>query len=528
MPTEQEKNAIKEAVWQEKKKGISTVWIVPIVALVIGAMLFFQSMSEKGPEVEITFKSAAGIQADKTVIKYKDVEVGKVTDVSFGKELKSVKVTAELDKNMEAFLSENTRFWVVQAKVGVGEIQGLDTLLSGVYIVIDPKKGEKRLKHFKGLDQIPVVTSGEEGRTFKLKADSIGSLEVGSPIYYKQLKAGSVASYKLDTDNKAVDIEVFIKSPFDKLVDSKTRFYNASGVTANVSADGIEIQTESLIALMMGGLAFDNFPIHGRGKPVEAGYRFPLYKNIKEAKKLQYKRVLFFWVYFNDSIRGLSIGAPVEFRGVKIGEVVSFSLVGNSDTADFKIPILIKIEPERFSIIGGEQGKEDKVNLPIFTKLLKKGFHAQLKSGNLLTGELYIDFDFFKDMPYEEPKQEYGYYVIPTVPTEIESLKNNAQIIMQRIASIPFEEIGNEMKALIQDIRTNTIPKVDSSVQSIDRLVKDTDKMMNSARENYVDSTAEVNRKLLKLLDEMTRTTKSIKHLTDYLERHPESLIKGK
>ena len=207
MPKEQYEHMIKEAVWQKKKKGISTVWIVPIVALVIGAWLFFQAMSEKGPEVKIIFKSAAGIQEGKTVIKYKDVEVGKVTGVTFSKDLQSVEVTAELDRNMQPFLSENTRFWVVQAKVGMGEIQGLDTLLSGVYIVIDPQKGEKTVREFEGLDQIPVVTSGEEGRTFMLKADSIGSLDVGSPIYYRQLKAGSVASYKLDPEGKEVDIE---------------------------------------------------------------------------------------------------------------------------------------------------------------------------------------------------------------------------------------------------------------------------------------------------------------------------------
>jgi len=361
-----------------------------------------------------------------------------------------------------------------------------------------------------------------------LTADNIGSLDVGSPIYYKKLKAGSVASYKLDLKSKKVDIEVFIKAPFDKLINDKTRFYNASGIMANITADGIEIQTESLVSLLMGGLAFDNFPVHGKGKPVKAGHVFSLYDNLKEAKKLQYKKVFYFWVYFSDSIRGLSVGAPVEFRGVKIGEVVSFSLVGNADTAEFKIPILIKIEPERFTLRGGQRSKGDDVNITVFTKLLKKGFRAQLKSGNLLTGELFIDFNFYKDVPYVTPKKEYGYYVMPTVPTEIASMKNNAQQILQRVANIPFEEIGTEIQNLVKDIREDTIPKVNDSIVSIDTLVKDTDRMMNAARKNYVDSNAEVNKKLLKLLDEMTRTTKSIKHLTDYLERHPESLIKGK
>ncbi|MCF6206206.1 MAG: MlaD family protein [Sulfurovum sp.] len=529
MPTYTEENSVKEAVWQKKKKGISTVWIVPIVALVIGAWLFLQETNEKGPEIKIMFKSAAGIQANKTVIKYKDIEVGKVTEVTFGPALKNVIVKAELKKNMKSFLSENTRFWVVQAKVGMGEIQGLDTLLSGVYIVMDPKKGEKSVRSFKGLDEIPVVTSGEEGKTFMLKADNIGSLDVGSPIYYKKLKAGSVASYDLDKDGKKVNIEVFIKKPFSDLVNSETRFFNASGISAEIGTDGVEVRMESLVSLIMGGLAFENFPAHGRGEPVASGHTFWLYDSYKEAKKLEYKRVLYFWVYFQDSIRGLSIGAPVEFHGVKIGEVVSYSLVGNSETAEFKIPILIKIEPERFILLNSKSPQqEDQVDIEIFTKLLKKGFRAQLKSGNLLTGELYIDFDFYKDLPYQEPQKEYGYYVIPTVPTELASLKNNAQELLNRISKIPFEEIGHQTEGLIKDLRKETIPQVNRSVASLDRLIQDTSRMMNAARKNYMDSTAEINKKLLKLLDEMTRTTRSIKHLTDYLERHPESLIKGK
>jgi paraquat-inducible protein B len=465
---------------------------------------------------------------DKTVIKYKDIEVGKVTDVGFGKELKNVIVKAELKKNMRPFLSENTRFWVVQAKVGMGEIEGLDTLLSGVYIVMDPQKGDKEVRSFRGLDEIPVVTSGEEGRTFMLKADSIGSLDVGSPIYYKRLKAGSIASYDLDKDGRKVNIEVFVKKPFDALVNTKTRFFNASGISANIGAEGVEVRMESVVSLLMGGLAFENFPVHGRGKPVESGHQFWLYDSYKEAKKLEYKRVLYFWVYFDDSIRGLSVGAPVEFRGVKIGEVVSYSLMGDFETAEFKIPILIKIEPERFSIINKNKFQGDQIDTSAFTKLLKKGMRAQLKSGNLLTGELYIDFDFYQNLPYKKPRKEYGYYVIPTVPTEIRSLKNNAQKIMQRIANIPFEEIGQETSGMIRDLRGETIPQVNRSVESMNRLIKDTSQMMNAARKNYMDSTAEINRKLLKLLDEMTRTTRSIKHLTDYLERHPESLIKGK
>jgi len=519
---------LKETLYTEKRSGISTIWIVPVVALVIGAWLFYQSYMERGPQIEIVFKSAAGIEADKTVIKYKEIVVGKVTKVTFGEDLKSVRVTAEMKRTMQSYLSEKTRFWVVQAKVGMGEVQGLDTLLSGVYIVMDPQKGETKQRVFKGIDEIPAVSSGEKGSTYTLKVDNIGSLDVGSPIYYKHLRAGSVASYRLDPDGRKITMEVFIKSPFDQLVDTNTRFYNASGIDVSMSANGIDIKTESLVSILMGGLSFENFTVYGRGKPVEKGYTFSLFKNRKEAQRLIYKRAIYFWVYFDDSIRGLSVGAPVEFRGLKVGEVENYYLIGDAETAEFKIPILIKIEPERFTLISNKEKTDDGFNLPIFEKLVRKGFRAQLQTGNLLTGELYIDLNVFPDATPVDVKKEHGFYVIPSVPATLSSLKSGLQGVLKSIAAIPFEEIGNNLNGLLEEFRGTTMPKLDSTIQSVNVLVRDTDKMMNAVHRSYLDPNAQINKKINRLLDEFIRTSKSVKHLTDYLERHPESLIKGK
>ncbi len=519
---------IKEAVWQERKKGISSVWIVPLVALLIGGWLFFKSWSEKGPEIEIVFKSAAGIQADKTPIKYKDIVVGKVTDVTFGDGLKTVRVKAVLKKNMKPYLSENTRFWVVQARVGFGEVQGLDTLLSGVYIEMDPQAGKHKVRLFKGLDKIPVVSTGEKGKSFVLQADSIGSIDVGSPVYYKQIKAGSVASYRLDFKRKKVMIKVFIKEPFDTLINDKTRFYNASGIDAHISPEGVDIRTESLVSLLMGGLAFENFPIHGLGRPVEEGHLFDLYASRKEAKKPEYRRELYFWVYFDGSIRGLNTGSSVEFRGLKIGEVVNFNLIGNTDTGEFKIPILIKIEPERFTITGARKGVGDQIDEKVFLTLLHKGLRAELKTGNLLTGERYIDLEFHPDAPAVSPHKEFGYFVIPTVPGTIESLKSSVQNIVHRIEGIPFEDIGVQLEGVLQTLNGKTIPQAEASIKALQRMLDESTATMRAVRKNYIDNNAEINKKALRLIDEMTRTTKSIKQLSDYLERHPESLLRGK
>ena len=526
---------IEEAVWEEPGKRISVVWIVPIVALVIGAWLFYQNLSEKGPEIEITFKTAEGVEPGKTVIKYKDIVVGKVTDVSFGKDLETVKITAELKKSMAPYLSDKTQFWIMKARLSLNEVQGLDTLLSGVYIVMNPQKGKGRVREFEGLNKIPVVTADEKGHTFTLKANDIGSLEAGSPIYYKKLRAGSVDSYKLDKDGKSVSIKIFIKSPFDSLVFDTTRFWNASGITADINAEGIEVHTESLTSILAGGLAFDNFPRMGVGKPAPQNYEFVLYEGIKQAKKIQYKRELYFWVYFEHSIRGLKVGAPVEFHGVPIGEVVNYSLVGNAKTAEFKIPILIKIEPERFMVVGQENNNSRGVNVAVLTKLFDKGFRAQLQSGNLLTGELFVDLDFHKGVPEHNPKKENGYYVLPTVPATIESFKTDIKTVLDRIAAIPFEKIGKEMELILSDIRQGTIPALNDTLKSTDvmmkgagKTMKELDTTIGAARENYLDANARFNKKLIKLLDELSRTSRSVKNLTDYLERHPESLIRGK
>ncbi len=519
---------IDEAVWQEKRKGLSTVWIVPIVALIVGAWLMFQNFNEKGPMIEIRFKSAEGVQAEKTVLKYKDIEVGKVKEVNFADDLQSVIVTAEVKKNMKPFLSEKTRFWVMKAKLGLNGVEGLDTLLSGVYIVMDPAKGEEYRKEFNGLDSIPVVSTSEKGTRYYLKADTIGSLEAGSPIYYKKLQAGAVASYVLDSDGKRITIEVFIKAPFDNLINKHTRFWNASGITADIGTDGVEIHTESLTSILSGGIAFDTFRTFGSDDAASANHEFKLYASLKKAKKIHYKKEIFFWVYFDSSIRGLSEGAPVEFRGVKIGEVVTFSLIGNAKTAKFDIPILVKIEPERFMVLPEDEKKSQEVNTVVLKELIANGFRAQLKTGNLLTGELYVDMNMYKDVKPASLIKKDGLYVLPSIPGTIESLKANVQEVLANLAAIPMKEIGDELKMTLKDVRSNTLPALNDTIRDTNRMMTGASSSLNALQKNYLDSNAEVNKKIIRLLDEMTQTSRSIKNLTNYLERHPESLIKGK
>jgi paraquat-inducible protein B len=527
---------VRDAVWTPKKKHFSAVWIVPIVALVIGATLIWQNLSRRGPTIQVSFKSAAGITAGKSVVKYKDITVGKVKEVRFSDDLTSVIVTAELNKEMRPYLTDKTRFWIVHARLSAGSIEGLDTLLSGSYIGMDPSKEGTPTREFTGLEEPPILVDRDQGERFVLEAEDKGSLEIGSPVYYKKIKAGTVTSYKLTPDGRRVLIEVFIQKPFSRLVTSTTRFWNASGIDASISTDGVEIHTESLTAVLAGGIAFDNFEVFGLGRPVKERHHFVLFDSVKEARKITYKRELFFWVYFNESIRGLKIGAPVEFRGVKVGEVVNFYLIGNAESGEFHIPILFKLEPERFSVVGVRKKPDDGVDVAIFKKLVEKGFRAQLQSGNLLTGELLINLDFYPDAEPAELVKKNGLFVFPSVPATIESLKNNIQSILDSLAGVPFKEIGDETKKILEQVNKDTVPGLNLTIHDLNsellpsfrKLIDNSGKTVEEIRKNYIDANAEIHRKILKLLDEITRTSRSVRNLTDYLERHPESIIRGK
>ena len=248
-------NDIPEAV-VKPRKGISIVWIIPIVAALIGAWVAYKAMSEVGPTIVITFEDAEGLVAGKTKVKYKDVEVGVVETIDIEDDLKHVLVTVQMHKDSKAYLTEKTRFWVVRARISAGNVSGLGTLLGGAYIAIDPVNGGKFVKDYVGLETVPIVTTDQPGQHFMLKAKRRGSLEAGAPIYFRQIKVGEVVSYRLSDDTETVDFKVFINEPHDIKVTENTRFWNASGLEVNLSAAGFEVDMESAVSLMTGGLAF--------------------------------------------------------------------------------------------------------------------------------------------------------------------------------------------------------------------------------------------------------------------------------
>jgi paraquat-inducible protein B len=534
----------------QTKRTFSIIWVVPIIALLIGGGLTFRAVSEKGPEITISFETADGLVADKTVVKFKDVEIGKVTNIDLSDDISGVIVTVEMKSASEQYLTDKTQFWVVRAKVAAGEISGLGTLLSGAYIGCNPSTEGKEQKNYKGLEKPPILTADLPGRHFVLKAKELGSLDQGSPIYYRGIKVGQVVDYDFDENAEAVLFKIFINDPFHKKVREKTRFWNASGIDFSMDATGIKMDTQSLVSIMLGGVSFDLRKHAQPGEEAEENQDFELYENRESSNEVTYAHKEYYLMYFDQSVRGLSPGAPVEILGIKVGEVVNVELQFDMTDLEFRIPVLIYIEPERLHVLVTEEGKvvrgeekdeeieenteDSQVDIDRTQELISKGFRAQLKTGNLLTGQLYIDLGNYQDAAPADLRMENGYKVFPTVPAPLEQIVNRVDNILKKVEKIPFEKIGKDLQAAVEsltktldeirgmsgNINKETIPKVNAALVSVQEAMDGVDSTLGP------DSALNYNAR--QVTAELSLAIRSIRSLLEYLERDPQALILGK
>lgn len=538
-------------------RGFSIIWVVPLIALLIGGWLAYKAMSEKGPTITITFENADGLEAGKTAIKFKDVEIGKVSKIELLRNLQGVVVTAEMRRDAEAYLTDKTQFWVVRARVAAGEVTGLGTLFSGAYIGCSPSLEGRSKRKFSGLEQPPVLTEGLPGRHFILKSESLGSLDLGSPVYYRGIKVGQVVKYEFDEAAESILIKVFIHAPFHEKVRETTKFWIASGFDLTMDATGVKVDTQSLVSILLGGIAFDTAPeVKATGQAKER-WQFPLYENRVRSKEESYAVKRYYLLYFNQSVRGLSPGAPVEIKGIKIGEVVKIELQFDGKTLDFNIPVLVKIEPARIdeliteegTVIRGEEMDEDILDDPQVsgidrkTQLLAdKGLRAQLKTGNMVTGQLYVDLDFYPEAVPEKLAIKNGYQVLPTMPTPFAQIVDRADNLLKHIEQVQFGKIGKEIEVAVQElgallvelksvsktINSQTLPKVND--ETIPRINASLDELNTTLKgiSGTLGPDSALSYNSGKIMDEFSMAIRSLRSLLDYLERDPQALILGK
>ncbi len=533
-----------------RSSRISLVWLVPVVALLIGGWLAYKAYSESGPTIRIQFKTAAGLEAKKTKVKFKDVDVGQVKSIAVRQDMKAVVVTAELVAGAESYLTDKTRFWVARARITPSQVSGLDTLLSGSYIAIDPVTEGKPARDFIGLEVPPLFTTSEPGKKFVLRSRTLGSLNIGSPVYYRQIQVGQVVGYDLDKKGDDVSIELFIAAPNDRLVSTDTRFWNASGVDFKVTTDGLSLDTQSLLSVLIGGVAFDTPPTIGeKGTPAPENYQFPLYGSRVEAHEKVYLDKKRFLLFFDGSVRGLDVGAPVLLRGIELGQVLDVQLELDVKAFKFQVPVLVEIEPQRIRLIGGDWALLEKTT-PM-DRFVDAGLRAQLKSGSLITGQLYVDLDFYPDEPPAEMRVQNGYPVIPTVTSApLEAISNKVNQLMDTLNGLPLREIGSDLRDTVEGAKqiftskelTRSVKELELALAQVHETAQDLDKQvvgnlsrtLDQARaafrsaSNLVSEDSPLYQELSRTLRELSAAARSARVMADYLERHPEALIRGK
>jgi paraquat-inducible protein B len=542
-----------------RRRRFSLIWAIPIVTLLIAAWLAWDTISKRGPVITVTFNSAEGLVAGTSHVRHKDIDMGLVTSIVLSKDLNSVIVTAQMNREATPLLTERSRLWVVKPRFFAGNISGLDTLLSGAYIELLPSpEGGDRKTDFVGLEDPPVLEANEPGHTFLLRASRLGAINVGSPVFFRDLTVGQVLGWDLGDMAENVTIHAFVRAPFDKYVRRESRFWNASGVSLQLGAQGVQLQMDSIKALLLGGVEFDTPENASSPSATVPDQTFRLYANQEAATNAGFSQRIPAIGYFQGSVDGLAPGSPVTFQGLRVGEVTGVKLAYDPKTDSIIAPVTYEVQPGRIADVSPAaeaRGPVENARL-----LVRRGLRAQLKSVNLITGQMGIALDMVADAPPAELEMEGDVMVIPTVPGELASLSKSVTSLVNKITNLPFADIGAKLDGVLTGVNTTvnnpeiltSVKALESTLQTVQNLAKNidagsapamkrlpqiatdlestltkTNALLGSATAGYGDNSS-FHRDLGRVLSELVDTARSIRVLADLLTRHPEALVRGR
>ncbi|MAL78331.1 MAG: hypothetical protein CMN55_04365 [Sneathiella sp.] len=567
--TEDKQQAVPEAKVRRGYASLMSIWIVPAIALGVALYLIFQTLAERGSEITIVFEDAEGMVPGKTQLRYKDVEIGVLKRIEFLDESNEVALKVDVTATAEKYLTETASFWIVSPSIGLQGISGLQTLLSGAYIEIDPGEGGARKTEFEGLKIPPVVTSTQKGTEYILSTEKLNNINRGTPIIYKGLTVGSVLGYRLAEDKTAVDVYAFVENPYDELVRGGTQFWNAGGVNLSVTTSGFEVGASSLQNLIVGGIEFATPPRHQDTSLAAARQKFTLYDNEKARDDARFTEKIIYILYFDGSVSGLAVGANVEFKGIKVGTVRRIGLEIDEHNLKYYIPVLIEIEPQRLRITDSgrsarsvEETREARHKL--VSNLIDKGLKAKLKIANFLTGQLIVDLDLLPDQEAVFIAKNGRLPEIPTVAADLEAIATSVTRLMAKLDRLPIEEIGRnlngtmqgldkligsgELQATITEFRQlastvrnvaesfekTTMPGIGATLESTEAAVKRIETTLAAAEamftsvDGLIADGSPFKYDLMNMMQELAAASRSVRSLADFLERNPNALISGK
>jgi paraquat-inducible protein B len=537
----------------------SAIWLLPLIAAAIALWLTWDTLSKRGPTITISFETAEGLQAGQSLLKFRDISLGTVKALTLSPDHSHVLVTVETTRQAEPLLTPGTQFWVVRPRLFAGNISGLGTLVSGSYIGMLPgAASQTHPRTYTGREEPPVLVTNVPGRTFLLKAARLGSVTVGSPVFFRDIEVGEVLGWDIGNLAESATIHVFVRAPFDQYVNDQTRFWNASGLSVALGAGGIQLRVESLRALLLGGIAFEDYARPAGAVPSSAGHVFPLFADKEAAQAASYTRSVQLVAYFPGSVAGLAPGADVTLHGLKVGQVTSVRLSYDAAKQAILAPVHFEVQPERLVGLGREVFKDPETGLKI---LVGQGLRATLQSANLLTGQMIVALEFVPDAPPATVTTQNGAYVIPTSESgSFSGLEAAATQLLNKVNSIPFESLGRNLDKTTKGLNDlvngpqlkdalvslnsalttarDTLKNVDAGVTpamrklpgvtaDLEKTLASVNRLALSLQGGYGHDTS-FNRNLDRLMVQLSDAVRSIRALADMLARHPEALIKGR
>jgi len=505
----------------------SLIWLIPLLAALIGAWQVVHWVTNKGSTVYVYFGTGEGLEAGQTRVKYKDVEIGRVVAVTLAEDGNRVMAKIELAKEAGRFTAEDSRFWVVRPQIGASGVSGLGTLLSGPYIGAAPGASEESANAFTGLEMAPPIPIGLKGREYLLHAENLGSLAPGSPVYYRRVRVGQVAKVNLDKAGQGIDMSVFVEEPYIGFVGADTRWYHASGVDLRLDASGLKLNTQSLAALATGGIAFESVDGKKPGAAAPAGSRYRLLEDRSAALRPPDGPGVSTVLYFDQSLRGLSPGAPVDFRGVALGEVRSVGIEFDRERKRFNMPVTVDLYPGRLGQGFMDALNQGRAGEDMLGMLVERGLRAQLKNGNILTGQLYVALDFFPNAPKAALVKNGEVVRLPTMPGQLDELQSQVARIAAKLDKVPFDEIGMNLNRTLAQANA-TLARLEGKVLPEMQGTLAAARSTFSSAETLLQQDSPLQSDLRRALQEVSDTMEKLNALADYLERNPQSLIRGK
>ncbi len=516
---------------------LSAVWIVPIAALIIAAWTLIQHVLSQGPEVRIAFANAAGLKAGETQVRLLDVEIGLVEEVQLAENFDEVLVIARLAPNTSRLLTEDAQFWVVRPRIGSQGISGLSTLLSGAYIELAPGSGQPGRRQYRGLDDMPLTPPSTPGLQFRLLSNGSASVNVGSPVLYNGYEVGRVESIELDESGKTI-LTAFVDAPYDDLITTATRFWNASGVAVDFDGQGVKLRTESLESLLTGGVAFAFPEGSSLGKKVQDGVLFMLHENNQAAMRNPHMYAEEYLLLFDSSVRGLLVDAPVEYRGMRVGTVLQ---VGPDDGSidiwssnDGSIPVHISIE-------SGWLGEDTEEDTAVLTQRLSQavdeGLRASLAIGNLLTGSLFVTLDYHEDAEPETIVEHNGMAVLPTRSTGLSQIEDKVVALLNKLQALPLENTLTAATGALSNMESS-LADAGATLETIDKLLAQDstqalpEQLTDTLKEvqlllRSLGSDAPLRLELESTLQELQHTLNNVNMLINTYEQKPNAIIFG-